>query len=80
MLNKRKINQVLTSLSSEDKEAFLRELIDAVLISRKTGDLEQILECLHGWEATAELNAMPGVKSKVWERFQKLRKSGAIHA
>ena len=57
----------------------LSELLDAIEISRKDNSLSAIEECLASWEATLELTKLPGVKEKVWERYNRLQRSGVIH-
>jgi hypothetical protein len=54
-------------------------LLEAIRISKQNKSLDAIEECIASWEATAELNKIPGLKEKVWERYERLKSSGAIH-
>jgi hypothetical protein len=78
VLPKKKIQRLLAHLSSEDKELMLSELLDAIEISRQHNNLLAIEECLASWDATVELTQLPGLKDKVWERYNRLKRSGAI--
>jgi hypothetical protein len=75
----RRKNEILKYLPDDDKLLFLSELLDAISVSKKQGSFLPIDECLGAWEATAELNSVPGLREKVWERYGKLKSSGLIH-
>jgi hypothetical protein len=75
---KRKIKQLLTDLSCEEKELMLASLLEAIQISKHDKSLVAIEECLASWEATAELNKIPGLREKVLERYERLKRSGVI--
>jgi len=72
-------NDILKYLPDEDKFIFLSELLDAIAISKKDGSFAPIDACLDSWEATAELNSVPGLREKVWEKFNRLKASGSIN-
>jgi hypothetical protein len=72
-------NEILKYLPDEDKLLFLSELLDAIAISKKQKSFAPIDSCLDSWEATAELSSVPGLREKVWERFEKLKSRGLIH-
>lgn len=72
-------NEILKYLSDEDKLLFLSELLDAVAASKKQGSFVSIDECLSAWEATAELNSVPRLRDKVWDKYIKLKSAGLIH-
>jgi len=72
-------SEILKYLPDDDKLLFLSELLDAINISRKEGSFLSIDECLSAWEATAELNSVPGLHDKVWAKYHKLKSSGLIH-
>jgi hypothetical protein len=56
----------------------LASLLEAIQISKRDKSLGAIEECLASWEATVELNKIPGLKEKVLERYERLKRSGAI--
>lgn len=72
-------NEILKYLPDEDKIVFLSELLNAVALSKRKNSFIPINDCLSSWEETAELNSIPGLKEKVWERFEKLKSRGLIH-
>ena len=72
-------NEILKYLPDEDKLLFLSELLDAIVISKKQNSFLPINECLDSWEATAELNSVPGLRESVWKRYEKLKESGLIN-
>ena len=76
---KKKIKQILADLSGDEKELMLGELLRAIEVSKREGSFDAIEECLASWEATIELSKTPGVKEKVWERYDRLKKAGIIH-
>jgi hypothetical protein len=79
MLSKRKIKQMLSQLSNDEKNEMLRELLESIATLRKSGDSAPLLMCVDAWEATAEMKAIPGASERVWGRFNRLKDSGAIH-
>lgn len=72
-------SEILKYLPDEDKAIFLSELLDAIAISKKQNSFSPIDKCLDSWEATAELNSVPGLKEKAWKRYEKLKESGLIN-
>ena len=66
-------------LGSEDKESMLEDLLKAIEICRHDNSFDAIEQCLASWEATVELNSIPGVKEKVTERHTRLKRAGVIH-
>mgnify|MGYP007056063739 CR=1 FL=1 len=71
--------EMLSFLSQEDKNILLSELLDAINISIKNKNVEAIKKCLEKWDATIEMISIPGMKERVWERFEKLKERGCIH-
>ena len=71
--------EMLRFLSQEDKNIFLSELLDAVSVSMENQSVDAINECLEKWEDTVEMISIPGMKERVWERFEKLKARGCIH-
>ena len=72
-------NEILKYLPDDDKLIFLSELLDAIDMAKKQKSFSSIDECLASWEATAELNSVPGLREKVWVKYNKLKSSGLIH-
>ena len=72
-------NEILKYLPDEEKLLFLSELLSAVALSKRQNSFTQINDCLSSWGDTAELNSIPGLREKVWERFEKLKSRGLIH-
>lgn len=72
-------NEILKYLSEDDQLLFLSELLDAIMAARRKDSFLPIDECMERWEATAELSSVPGLRESVWERYNKLKSSGAIH-
>ena len=72
-------NEILKYLPDDDKLLFLSELLNAIDIAKKQKSFSPIDECLSSWEATAELNSVPGLCEKVWIKYNKLKSSGSIH-
>ena len=57
-------------LSDEDIKLFLNELI--IIIENKK--LEVACKCIESWEATAELNSIPGFKERIVKKFKKIKR------
>jgi len=72
-------NEILKYLHDDDKLLFLSELLDAIALSKKQNSFATIDSCMEAWEATAELNSVPGLREKVWSRFENLKSRGLIH-
>jgi hypothetical protein len=64
----------------DDKELFIIELIAAINNSLADKNLQIIEDCLREWEASAELNSIPGFSDNVQRRFKSLVKAGLINA
>jgi len=79
MLMKEIKNSILSFLSTEEKEQFLNELLDALSHFKNTKDIKEIEECIENWEDVAELNSIPNFKERVWERFNRLKMNGKIN-
>lgn len=67
-------NSFLNYLSVEEKEQFLFELIAAC----NSGESNIIEDCIEGWRDIAELNSIPNLKERVWERFNALKNAGKV--
>lgn len=75
-INKKRAEEILKNIN--DKDSFIIELISAVNKSISRNNLKFIKECLDEWEASAELNRIPRLSKKVWNRFSSLSKAGLI--
>lgn len=64
----------------DDKELFVTELLDAINRSVAEKNPQIIEDCLEGWEASAELNSIPGFAANVQKRYKLLVKAGLINA
>lgn len=64
----------------KNKEIFVMELIAAINNSLAENNHNIIDDCLTEWEATAELNSIPGFASNVKRRYRLLVKAGLINA
>jgi hypothetical protein len=62
----------------EEKDLFVSELISAINKSIEKENPELIEDCLQEWEASAELNSIPGLAERVRKRYQSLVESGLI--
>lgn len=75
-INKKRAKQILKYIV--DKDSFTIELISAVNKSIDRNDPQFVNKCLDEWEASAELNSIPGFAEKVCNRFNSLVKAGLI--
>ncbi len=73
------INEILKYLSTEDQKAFLNELLNVVRIGKRKKNFDDINRCIESWEATAELNSIPGFQKRVVKKIVKLKKAGVIN-
>ena len=64
----------------EDKESFIIELLAAINQSVAEKNPQIIEDCLEEWEASAELNSIPGFSATVKKRYKLLVKAGLINA
>lgn len=74
MTRKISARQILASLPDGDKLEFIDELLGAIEQAEAQKSHSPIQSCLDEWEATAELNMIPGLRQKVWENYRKVRK------
>lgn len=75
-INKKKVQEILKNI--EDKDLFTVELVSAVNKSISRNDPRFVQECINEWEASAELNQLPGLSKKVCYRFKRLVKAGLV--
>jgi 3-methyladenine DNA glycosylase AlkC len=64
----------------DDKELFVTELLAAINRSVAEKNPQIIENCLEEWEASAELNSIPGFAANVKRRYKLLVKAGLINA
>jgi hypothetical protein len=75
-INKKRAKEILKNINNKD--SFTIELISAVNKSIGRNDPRFVNKCLDEWEASAELNSIPGFAKKVRNRFDSLVKAGLI--
>lgn len=71
-------NKILKYLSSEDKEIFLNELLNAVRTGKRKKSFDDINKCIESWEATAELNSIPGFQKRVIKKIRDMKRAEVI--
>ncbi len=72
-------NEILKYLSENERESFLNDLIEAIERSKSEGNFNAINKCREDWEDIAELNSIPGLKDRVWARFNNLKDTARIN-
>jgi len=77
-IDREMVRFILDNVENEDKDLFILELIEGVNKKIKTGDSTALDQCLAGWEATAEVNSIPGCREGTLESLEALRKIGVI--
>jgi len=65
--DKRKIRWILQHI--DNKEAFLYALIESVIVALEQKDMQPFKEMLETWEASAEIDAIPGAKKRIWRAY-----------
>jgi len=63
-------NKMLVYLSNKDQKIFLDELLDVI----KSKNFDDVLKCIESWEATAELNSIPGFQKRIVKKIKKMKK------
>lgn len=74
-----RVNEMLAFLSPEDRGQFLSDLLQAVENAKNVGNFEYIDACIDDWEDIVELNSIPGLKDRVWTRFNNLKNKGRMN-
>ena len=74
MVTKRSTMEIFDNLPKEDRICFLAEVLDAIDKAMSRRSLAPIVCCIEEWEATAELNAIPGLRRRVWANYWNVRK------
>ena len=77
-INKEMVQFILKNIGEKDKVSFVLELVDAWNKKSGTGDSSALERCLVEWEATAEVNSIPGFREGTFEGLAALRKIGVI--
>ncbi len=75
---KKNPNSILTFLSAKEKEIFLDELCSVIEKSRSKNDFSAVCSCMDDWEATAEINSIPGFSESIAKKMSALKKTGLI--
>jgi 3-methyladenine DNA glycosylase AlkC len=78
LINPDRVAEILKYI--DDKELFIKELVAAINISVVKNNRKIIEDCLDEWEASAELNSIPGFAANVKRRYKLLVKAGLINA
>ncbi len=68
--NSNKIAWILDHIENQD--VFLRDLFRAISVSVKKNDTCPLIVCIEEWYATAEINAIPGMKKRIWKAYAKI--------
>jgi len=76
-INTQKVAEILKFI--DDKDTFIVELIQAINKANKEDNIKYVDMCLDEWEASAELNSIPGLSGRVWKRFNSLVEAGLIN-
>lgn len=74
MARKVSVRQILERLPDQDRLDFIKELSDAIEKAEQQRCHDPIRLCLDEWEATAELNMVPGLNQAVWKNYCRVRK------
>ena len=77
LVNPERVAEILRYL--ENKELFVTELLAAINQSVIENNPQIIEDCLEEWEASAELNSIPGFAANVQRRYRLLVKAGLIN-
>ena len=75
-IDKKRVAEILQYIN--DKDAFVVELVEAIDKSIREGNPRFLETCLVEWEASAELNSIPGFSKKVWKRYEKLARRPVV--
>ncbi len=78
VINPGRVAEILKYI--DDKEMFVTELLAAINRSVAEKNPQIIEDCLEEWEASAELNSIPGFATNVKRRYKLLVKAGLINA
>jgi hypothetical protein len=73
MADKRRISRILEQV--DDKEAFLRSLVKLLIVALDKGDIDQFRNHLDSWEASADIDSIPGAKERIWKTYRAFKKS-----
>ncbi len=61
----------------ENRDVFLRDLFVAISLAVKTGSIDPLITCIEEWYATAEINAIPGMKQRIWDAYKTIPRKNA---
>ncbi len=74
--DKSKIRWILRRV--DNKEAFLYSLVTSLLVSCEKKNTQEFRETLQTWEASAEIDSIPGAKERIWKAYEKYRATKTI--
>ncbi len=68
---KTQIEFILDNL--HDKEGFIKSCLEAAHEALEKGEPSIFYECLEEWKATAEINAIPGMRKRVAQAYEEIK-------
>jgi len=69
--DKGKIRWILQRV--DNKEAFLYALVKSLLISWEKKNTQKFKETLQTWEASTEIDNIPGAKKRIWKTYEEYK-------
>ena len=77
-MKNQKGNRLLSFLTEEEKSQFLEELLELIDSHQVGNSCKAIEQCIESWQDIAELNSIPGLKQRVWKKFNQLKADGKV--
>ncbi len=74
--DKSKIRSIL--LRVDNKEAFLDALVESLVFLLEQKDTQQFKETLEIWEASAEIDSIPGAKKRIWRAHEQYKRDKKV--
>ncbi len=75
---RKQTNEILKYLSLEDQKEFLNELLALIKAGKRKGSFDAIDKCIEEWEATAEMNSIPGFQKRVSQKVKRLNNASKL--
>lgn len=69
---------ILENLEAEDQEEYLRDISVAISGTLEENCFAIFAECFDAWEATAEMNSIPGAKEQSVKAYNQLKRTGIV--
>jgi hypothetical protein len=69
--DKRRIRWILQHV--DNKEAFLYALVESLLVLLEQKDTGEFKQTLDTWEASAEIDRIPGAKKRIWGVYEQFK-------